>query len=101
MPIPKSLAWSKLRLTFFFHLTHYMIVCKDISCPVCPHSLYRYNIRSEDEPILRYVPYFGDDDTTGIDVSAYDKLPGDIEPEIRYDIYSLYNFYHHILYTMY
>jgi hypothetical protein len=44
----------------------------------------RYNIRSEDEPVLRYVPYFGDDDTTGIDVSAYDKLPGDIEPEIRY-----------------
>lgn len=31
---------------------------------------------------MRYVPYFSDEDTTGIDTSAYDKLPDEIEPEI-------------------
>lgn len=40
------------------------------------------NIRSEDEPVLRYVPYFGDDDVTGVDVSAYEQVPGEIEHEI-------------------
>ena len=32
--------------------------------------------------MMRYVPYFSDEDTTGIDTSAYDKLPDEIEPEI-------------------
>jgi hypothetical protein len=40
------------------------------------------NIRTEDEPVLRYVPYFGDDDITGVDVSAYDQVPGELEQEL-------------------
>lgn len=40
------------------------------------------NIRTEDEPVLRYVPYFGDDDVTGVDVSAYDQVPGELEHEV-------------------
>lgn len=40
------------------------------------------NIRTEDEPVLRHVPYFGDDDVTGVDVSAYDQVPGELEHEL-------------------
>lgn len=51
-------------------------------CPT-PKSLtwtnIAYNVRCEDEPVLRYVPYFGDDDVTGVDVSAYDLVPGELE----------------------
>jgi hypothetical protein len=39
-------------------------------------------MRSEDEPVLRYVPYFGDDDTTGVDVSAYDMVPGELAADV-------------------
>ena len=44
------------------------------------------NKRTEDNPILRYVPYFGEWDTTGIDVSAWDILPGQCEAEISNEI---------------
>jgi hypothetical protein len=45
VPLPKALAWTGLRTN-------------------------RY---ARDDPVLRYVPYFGDDDTTGVDVAAYDE----------------------------
>jgi hypothetical protein len=35
---------------------------------------------------IRYVPYFGDDDTTGVDVSAYDLVPGELEPEVNCEV---------------
>lgn len=31
--------------------------------------------------VVRYVPYFGDDDRTGVDVSFYDMVPGEMELE--------------------
>ena len=42
VPLPKALAWTGLRTN-------------------------RY---ARDDPVLRYVPYFGEDDTTGLDVAA-------------------------------
>jgi hypothetical protein len=36
--------------------------------------------------VLRYVPYFGDEDTTGVDVSAYDLVPGEIEQELKSEV---------------
>ncbi len=52
----------------------------------CPRSLtwlkIKTNTMCEDETTLRYVPYFGDEDTTGFDVSAYDCVPGEFDPEI-------------------
>lgn len=53
-PTPKSLAWTNIA----------------------------YNVRCDDEPVLRYVPYFGDDDVTGVDVSAYDLVPGELEVSV-------------------
>ena len=38
--------------------------------------------------MLRYVPYFGDEDTTGVDVSAYDLVPGEIEQELKSEVRS-------------
>ena len=35
------------------------------------------NFRAEDEPVLRYVPYFGEDDETSIDISYYEAVPGE------------------------
>jgi hypothetical protein len=35
------------------------------------------NYGKEDDVVLRYVPYFGEDDVTGFDVSAYDLVPGE------------------------
>eukprot|EP01035_Chromulina_nebulosa_P020507 gene20507-26601_t len=58
LPIPRSQAWNNIK----------------------------YNQRSDDEPVLRYVPYFGDDDITGVDVSAYDQVPGEIELEISSEL---------------
>lgn len=40
----------------------------------------RENVRSEDEPILKYFPYFGDEDQTGIDLSGFDEDTA--EPEV-------------------
>ena len=37
------------------------------------------NVRVDDDPVMRYVPYFGDDDVTSVDVSAYDVLDGACE----------------------
>ena len=45
VPLPRHLAWTGLRSN-------------------------RY---AKDDPVLRFVPYFGDDDATGIDVAAYDN----------------------------
>lgn len=42
----------------------------------------RLSLRVDDDAELRYVPYFGDDDKTGVDVSFYEVLPGDKEKEI-------------------
>lgn len=70
-----------------------------LMCPT-PKSLtwtnIAYNVRCEDEPVLRYVPYFGDDDVTGVDVSAYDLVPGELE--VRYFLiytnkYTYFSFY--------
>ena len=47
VPIPQSVAWNGLRS----------------------------NYHADDDPVLRYVPYFGDDDARGIDVSAYEAVP--------------------------
>ncbi|KAJ8598335.1 hypothetical protein CTAYLR_002966 [Chrysophaeum taylorii] len=47
VPQPRSVAWNALRKNF--HV--------------------------DDDPVLRYVPYFGDDDKTGVDISAYDAAP--------------------------
>mgnify|MGYP003316411318 CR=1 FL=1 len=47
VPIPQSVAWNGLRS----------------------------NYHAADDPVLRYVPYFGDDDARGIDVSAYEAVP--------------------------
>jgi hypothetical protein len=58
MPLPRSTAWCNIR----------------------------HNFRADDDPVLRYVPYFGDDDTTGVDVSAYDLVPGEFEKEIHSEI---------------
>ena len=44
------------------------------------------NFRAEDEPVLRYVPYFGDDDTASIDVSYYEAVPGELEREITDEV---------------
>jgi hypothetical protein len=72
----------------------------------CLHiRFHRRNFRADDEPVLRYVPYFGDDDTTGlsaqcfcstgsenclspagVDVSAYDLVPGEMEEEIKSEV---------------
>lgn len=53
LPLPKSMAWYKI---------------KD-------------NVRCEDDTVLRYVPWFGDDDND-VDVSAYDHLPDQLSGEI-------------------
>ncbi len=51
-----------------------------------PHSCtwitIKFNVHAEDETILRALPYFGDDDFTGVDVSDFEKVPGELEPEI-------------------
>ena len=44
------------------------------------------NKRTDDDPVLRYIPYFGEWDTTGMDVSAWDLLPGQCEPEVSREI---------------
>ena len=53
LPLPKSMAWYKTR----------------------------DNVRCEDDTVLRYVPWFGDDDND-VDVSAYDHLPDQLSGEI-------------------
>lgn len=52
VPLPKSVAWTTIAR----------------------------NYHVDDEPVLRYVPYFGDDDVTGVDVSAYEGLPAEGKP---------------------
>lgn len=54
VPLPKSLTWIKLR----------------------------DNYRVDDQTVLRYIPYFGDDDTTGLDLSAYELVPWELEGDI-------------------
>lgn len=41
------------------------------------------NFRAEDDTVLRYVPYFGDDDTTGVDVSFFEVVPGEQQQEVN------------------
>lgn len=42
-----------------------------------------HNITTDDEAILRAVPYFGDDEAAqGFDVSHYDVVPGELELEV-------------------
>eukprot|EP01039_Chlorochromonas_danica_P008004 gene8004-8828_t len=42
-----------------------------------------HNITTDDEAVLRAVPYFGDDEAAqGFDVSHYDVLPGELELEV-------------------
>jgi hypothetical protein len=53
IPIPKSLTWIKLR----------------------------DNFRVDDQTVLRYIPYFGDDDF-GFDMSAYEFVPWELEGDI-------------------
>lgn len=40
------------------------------------------NCVAEDETILRALPYFGDNDTTGVDISEFDQVPGELEEEV-------------------
>lgn len=54
IPLPKSLTWIKLR----------------------------DNYRVDDQTVLRYIPYFGDDDTIGFDMSAYEYVPWELEGDI-------------------
>jgi hypothetical protein len=54
VPLPKSLTWIKLR----------------------------DNYRVDDQTVLRYIPYFGDDDTIGFDMSAYEFVPWELEGDI-------------------
>lgn len=44
------------------------------------------NFRVEDDPVLRYVPYFGENDPQPLDVSFFERVPDDKEPEIRGDV---------------
>eukprot|EP00635_Sarcinochrysidales_sp_CCMP3193_P000825 CAMPEP_0118896222 /NCGR_PEP_ID=MMETSP1166-20130328/4194_1 /TAXON_ID=1104430 /ORGANISM="Chrysoreinhardia sp, Strain CCMP3193" /LENGTH=536 /DNA_ID=CAMNT_0006835275 /DNA_START=72 /DNA_END=1682 /DNA_ORIENTATION=- len=39
------------------------------------------NVHADDQPVLKYVPYFGDDDVTGLDVSAFDDAVPTVEAE--------------------
>lgn len=42
------------------------------------------NVHAEDDPVLRYNPYFGDNsDATGLDVSDYAQVPGELEKEVQ------------------
>ena len=41
-----------------------------------------HNLRYDDNAVMRFVPYFGDDDTTGVDVSHYDVLPDQLAREM-------------------
>jgi hypothetical protein len=54
VPLPRSLTWIKLR----------------------------DNYRVDDQTVLRYIPYFGDDDTIGFDMSAYEYVPWELEGDI-------------------
>ncbi len=40
------------------------------------------NTKTEDDAVLRSLPYFGDEDLTGVDVSNFDKVPDELEPEL-------------------
>ena len=40
------------------------------------------NIRCEDDTVMRYVPYFNDEDVTLIDTELYDRIVTEGEPEI-------------------
>jgi len=40
------------------------------------------NVHADDDPVLRYVPYFGDDDKTGVDVTAFEHVPQALPPPI-------------------
>ena len=44
------------------------------------------NFRAEDEPVLRYVPYFGEDDETSIDVSYYEAVPSELDREMASEV---------------
>jgi hypothetical protein len=54
VPIPRSLTWCRLTENYW----------------------------ADEDPVLRYVPYFGDDDLTGFDTSYYEYVPGELEGEI-------------------
>lgn len=41
-----------------------------------------HNITTDDDTVLRALPYFGDDDATGFDATHFDVLPGELEPEV-------------------
>lgn len=47
------------------------------------------NIRTEDNPIMQFIPYFGDDDVTGVDVSYFDVLPYEQERKLQNEIEEL------------
>lgn len=85
MPIPRSVTWMQLKCvprrviwgagTFTMFDFDALLI-----------SVFSSNFRADDEPVLRYVPYFGDEDTTGVDVSAYDLVPGEIEQELKSEV---------------
>lgn len=37
------------------------------------------NVRTDDDTVLRSMPYFGDEDVTGVDMSDFDKIPAEYE----------------------
>ena len=54
LPSPRALTWVKL--------TH--------------------NFWAEDQSVLKYMPYFGDDDTTGFDMADFQQRPWEVEPAL-------------------
>ena len=42
-----------------------------------PWSPIKKNLRRDDDPVLRYIPYFGENDDNSLDVSAFESLPGE------------------------
>lgn len=46
--------------------------------PLPPHKLWW----AEDQDTLSYLPYFGDDDTTGFDMSDFQQRPGEAAAEV-------------------
>lgn len=49
----------------------------------------KYSRRVEDQPLLKYQPYFGDNDISGVDISAYDTANNQFTREITSEVLEL------------
>ena len=79
----KSRQWKKVSTqTLFIPLS--LPLPKSVSwCPV------KYNIRAEDNTILRAFPYFGESDDEDVDLSCFDAIPGKLDAELRGEVEEL------------